>query len=165
MEHAIRKHCTVHEDEDPAFYKSMSAKVENLIDQYQDQWDLLADELEKLRTEVVEGRTQGEEGMSQEATTFYHHIINEAFGNGDVPTEVKDKIKALMESVIDLLQDKVGGIDFWQNPDKQKQLRSEIKTALTLTNIPELKQNRERITVEVMKLAKNRHDELLKGIS
>ena len=41
MEHAIRKHCTVHHDEDPAFYKSLSEKVENLIEQYQDQWDKL----------------------------------------------------------------------------------------------------------------------------
>jgi hypothetical protein len=32
MEHAIRKHCTVHNDEDPAFYQSMSQKVENPID-------------------------------------------------------------------------------------------------------------------------------------
>lgn len=37
MEHAIRKHCTVHHDEDPAFYQSLSQKVERLIDQYQDQ--------------------------------------------------------------------------------------------------------------------------------
>ncbi|RLA20012.1 MAG: type I restriction endonuclease subunit R, partial [Gammaproteobacteria bacterium] len=165
MEHAIRKHCTVHEDEDPAFYKSMTEKVENLIDQYHDQWDLLAEELEKLRGEVVEGRSGGEEGMSQEATTFYHHIINEAFDNGEVPIHAKDKMKALMEAVVDMLQETIGGIEFWQNPDKQKQLRSQIKTELTLTNIPELKQNRERVAVEIMKLAKNRHDELLKGIS
>ena len=165
MEHAIRKHCTVHEGEDPEFYKSMSEKVENLIDQYHDQWDLLAVELEKLRGEVIEGRTGGEEGMSLEATTFYQHIINEAFDKGEVPIHAKDKMKALMETVVDLLQETIGGIEFWQNPDKQKQLRSQIKTALTLTNIPELKQNRERITVEIMKLAKNRHDELLKGIS
>ena len=59
MEHAIRKHCTVHFDEDPAFYKSLSEKVENLIDQYQDQWDMLAEELEKLRAEAIEGRKQG----------------------------------------------------------------------------------------------------------
>ena len=28
MEHAIRKHCTVHFDEDPAFYKRLSEKLE-----------------------------------------------------------------------------------------------------------------------------------------
>lgn len=163
MEHAIRKHCTVHHDEDPAFYKSLSEKVENLIDQYQDQWEKLAEELGKLRAEAVEGRKQGEEGMSKEATTFFEHIANEAFEGGKVPADAKVKMKVLMESVVETLQESIGSIDFWSNSDKQKKTRSEIKTALTLTGISELKTNRERIAIEVMKLAKNRHDELLKG--
>jgi type I restriction enzyme R subunit len=163
MEHAIRKHCTVHHDEDPAFYKSLSEKVENLIDQYQDQWEKLAEELGKLRAEAVEGRKQGEEGMSKEATTFFEHIANEAFEGGKVPADAKVKMKVLMESIVETLQESIGSIDFWSNSDKQKKTRSEIKTALTLTGILELKTNRERIAIEVMKLAKNRHDELLKG--
>ena len=163
MEHAIRKHCTVHHDEDPAFYRSLSQKIENLIDQYQDQWEKLAEELEKIRSEAIVGRQQGEDGMSQEATTFYAHIANEAFGNEDVPAAAKPKMKALMEAVVETLQDAIGSIDFWNNSDKQKKTRSEIKTALTLTGIAELKINRERIAIEIMKLAKNRHDALLKA--
>lgn len=163
MEHAIRKHCTVHHDDDPAFYRSLSQKVENLIDQYQDQWEKLAEELEKIRSEAITGRQQGEDGMSQEATTFYAHIANEAFANGEVPAAAKPKMKALMEAVVETLQDTIGSIDFWNNSDKQKKTRSEIKTALTLTGIAELKRNRERIAVEIMKLAKNRHDALLKA--
>jgi len=163
MEHAIRKHCTVHHDEDPAFYKSLSEKVENLIDKYQDQWELLADELEKLRAEAIEGRQSGEDGMSKEATTFFAHIAEEAFVDGKVPREAKAKMKKLMEAIVDTLQDSIGSIDFWTNADKQKKTRSEIKTALTLTGIKELKQNRERVAVEIMKLAKNRHNALLKG--
>jgi len=164
MEHAIRKHCTVHHDEDPAFYKSLSEKVERLIDQYQDHWEKLAEELEKLRDEAIEGRTEGKEGMSREATTFYDHIVNEAFENGEVPSEDKKKIAALMESIVERLQDSIGSIDYWNNSDKQKKTRSEIKTALTLTGIPELKAKRERIAIEIMKLAKNRHDALLNGL-
>lgn len=73
-------------------------------------------------------------------------------------------MRSLMETVVDALQMSIGSIDFWNNADKQKQTRSEIKTALMLTGIDELKQNRERVAIEIMKLAKNRHDELLKGI-
>lgn len=165
MEHAIRKHCTVHHDEDPAFYKSLSEKVENLIDQYQDKWDKLAEELEKLRDEAIEGRQTGEVGMSKEATTFFAHIANEAFEDGKVPGEAKQKMKVLMEAIVEKLQDSIGSIDYWQNSDKQKKTRSEVKTALMLTGIAELKTNRERIAIEIMKLAKNRHDELLKGVA
>ncbi|WP_018174068.1 MULTISPECIES: type I restriction endonuclease subunit R [unclassified Thioalkalivibrio] len=164
MEHAIRKHCTVHHDEDPAFYKSLSEKVEQLIDQYQGEWEKLAEELDHLRNEAAQGRQQGADGMSREATTFFEHIANEAFEGGGVPDNARAQMKALMESIIETLQHSVGSIDFWQNSDKQKRTRSEIKTALTLSDIPELKQNRERIAVEIMKLAKNRHDQLLKGM-
>jgi type I restriction enzyme, R subunit len=97
MEHALRKHCTVHHDEDPAFYKSLAEKVENLIDQHQDQWEQLAEALEKLRLEAIAGRQTGEEGMSKEATAFYAHIAHEAFEKGKVPTEAKAKMKILMD--------------------------------------------------------------------
>lgn len=165
MEHAIRKHCTVHHDEDPAFYKALSDKVENLINKHQDDWIRLADELDKVRTEALRGRESGEEGMSKEATTFYEHIANEAFESGVVPANAKSKMKDVMEAVVDIMQESIGSIDFWDNADKQKKARSEIKTALTLTQVQELKANRERIAIEIMKLAKNRHTELLKGIN
>jgi type I restriction enzyme, R subunit len=165
MEHAIRKHCTVHHDEDPAFYKKLSEKVENLISQHQDQWDVLAEELEKLRTETLAGRKSGEDGMSKEATTFYEHIANEAFEDGKVPSEAKAKMKALMEAIVETLQESIGSIDFWSNADKQKKTRSDIKTALTLTGIQELKEKRERVAIEIMKLAKNRHDGLINTVA
>ncbi|MCB1647899.1 MAG: type I restriction endonuclease subunit R [Pseudomonadales bacterium] len=164
MEHAIRKHCTVHHDEDPAFYKSLSEKVEFLIDLYQGQWEKLAEELEKLRKVAAEGRKEGESGMSREASTFYDHIVNEAFKDGSVPGSAIPKMRALMEAIVDTLQTNIGSIDFWSNSDKQKRIRSDIKTALILTGIPQLKDHRERIAVEIMKLAKNRHEEILKSI-
>jgi type I restriction enzyme R subunit len=74
-------------------------------------------------------------------------------------------MKGMMEAVVEILQESIGSIDYWHNSDKQKKTRSEIKKALTLTGIAELKANRERIAIEIMKLAKNRHDELLKGLA
>lgn len=163
MEHAIRKHCTVHEQEDPAFYKSLAEKVERLIKLHHDQWEQLALALEKLRDEALAGRQSGADGLSHEASPFYDHVANQAFPGGQVPPEAAPQMKALMESLVDRLQESIGSIDFWTNADKQKRVRSEIKTALTLSGIPELKKNRERVAIEIMKLAKNRHNELLKG--
>ena len=45
MEHAIRKHCTVHFDEDPAFYKRLSEKLEKLIQEHKNNWKALAEGL------------------------------------------------------------------------------------------------------------------------
>ncbi|MDD2934796.1 MAG: HsdR family type I site-specific deoxyribonuclease [Methylotenera sp.] len=160
MEHAIRKHCTIHHDEDPAFYKSLSEKVDALIGKHQDEWDLLVEKLADLRTDAITGRKAGEEGMSKEATTFYEHILQVGFADTAIDSTTKLKFKALMETLVDLLQETIGSIDFWQNQDKQKKLRGLLKTEITKTGIDELKLNRERVSIEIMKLAKNRHDEL-----
>ncbi|GAB4356275.1 MAG: HsdR family type I site-specific deoxyribonuclease [Methylohalobius crimeensis] len=161
MEHAIRKHCTVHHDEDPGFYKSLSEKVERLIDQYQDQWDLLAEELDKLRQEAVAGRQTGKGEMTREATTFFDHIANEAFEGGEVPDEQRPVMERLMEEVVEILQKAVGSHNYWNNPNKQRETRGKLKTALMLSGIEAVKKKRERVAVEIMKLAKNRHDRLV----
>lgn len=162
MEHAIRKHCTVKFDEDPQFYKTLSEKLEHLIDKYQDQWDMLAEELEKLRVEAAAGRKENIEGLDKEATTFYAHVVDLAFKAG-VPAGQTTKMKALMKNIVELLQETIGIIDFWTNSDEQKRLRGELNKILLIADIPEITANYERLAVEIMKLAKNRHDELLKG--
>jgi len=161
MEHAIRKHCTVHHDEDPAFFKSLSAKVDALIEKHHDQWDLLAEKLAELRTEAVAGRTQGDGGMGREATTFYDHIVQVGFAQGTVPAADQAAMQALMEKLVEVLQETIGSLDFWTNADKQKRLRGAIKTEISKAGIEELKIHRERVAVEVMKLARNRHDALM----
>ena len=161
MEHAIRKHCTVHHDEDPAFYKRLSEKVDALIEKHHDEWDLLAEKLAELRQEAAAGRQHGEDGMSKEATTFYEYVVQLGFANGSVSDADKPAFKALMECTVEILQETIASIDFWHNPDKQKRVRGLIKNEIAKTGIEELKLNRERVAVEVMKLAKNRHDELI----
>ena len=160
MEHAIRKHCTVHHDEDPAFFQLLSAKVDALIEKHQDHWDLLAEQLTGLRAQAMAGRQAGDDGMSREATAFYAHILQVGFASGTLDVAHQPAFKALMAAVVEILQDTIGSIDFWHNPDKQKRVRSLIKTEIAKTGIEELKQNRERVAVEIMKLARNRHDAL-----
>ncbi|EKD40154.1 MAG: hypothetical protein ACD_75C00158G0001, partial [uncultured bacterium] len=163
MEHAIRKHCTVKFDEDPAFYKNLSEKLEHLIDQYHGQWDVLAEELEKLRTEAAAGRTESLAGLDKEATTFFAHVVDLAFGEDGVPHSQSGKMKELMRNIVELLQETIGIIDFWNNPAEQKRLRGELNKILLLADIPEVTAGFERLAVEIVKLARNRHEDLVKG--
>ena len=68
-----------------------------------------------------------------------------------------------MNNIVELLQETIGIIDFWNNPAEQKRLRGELNKLLLMADIPQISENFERLAVEIMKLAKNRHDELLKG--
>ena len=116
MEHAIRKHCTVHFDEDPAFYKKLSEKLERLIEQHRDSWDALADDLEQLRKEAIEGRRETVEGLTKEATTFYDHVLQLAYDGGEAPNVDRTLLKKLMLRIVEMLQDTIDVLDFWKKP-------------------------------------------------
>ena len=162
MEHAIRKHCTVHFDEDPAFYKKLSEKLEKLIEDHKNQWDLLAKEMEPLIHDAVSGRESGQEGMTREITTFHDHIADLAFGNNGVPVQHQDALVRVVSKIVEALQETIDIIEFWKKQIEVKRLRGDIGTELLLCGIPELTERHERIAVEIVKLAEKRHHELLR---
>lgn len=160
MEHAIRKHCTVHFDEDPAFYKRLSDKLEKLIQDHKDNWKALAEGYEQIRAEAVAGRRENIEGLNKEETTFYDHVADLAFGPDGVPRQHEAAVKKLMSNVVERLQDTIDILDFWKKPIEIKKLRGNIATELLLTNIPEIVSKHERLAVEITRLAEKRNDEL-----
>jgi type I restriction enzyme R subunit len=162
MEHAIRKHCTVHFDEDPAFYKRLSEKLEKLIEDHRNNWKVLADGYEALRAEAIAGRTDTIEGLSREATTFHDYVVQLAFGGGNAPLAYREPLKRLMMRIVETLQDTIDILDFWEKPVEVRKLRGNIDTEIILANIPQLAGNHERIAVEIVKLAEKRHGELTK---
>ncbi len=162
MEHAIRKHCTVHFDEDPAFYKRLSEKLEKLIQAHQSNWDVLAEGYEQLRSEALAGRTGALEGLTREATTFYDYVAQLAFDGGEVPAEERESLKRLMARIVETLQDTIDIIDFWKKPIEVKRLRGNIDAEILLANLTQLNDKHERIVVEIVKLAEKRHLDLTK---
>jgi len=162
MEHAIRKHCTVHFDEDPAFYKRLSEKLEQLIRQYHDNWEALAEGYEQLRREALEGRTETITGLGREATIFHDFVVELAFEEGEVPEEHQDTLRQLISGIVELLRETIAVLDFWQKPIEVKMLRGRIDTEILLAGIPELTARHERLAVEIVKLAEKRHEELIR---
>jgi type I restriction enzyme R subunit len=160
MEHALRKHCTVHFDEDPAFYKRLSDKLEKLIQEQKDNWDALAEGYDQLRREAEAGRTDTEEGLTKEASTFYDYVMQLGFDGEQVPADRRQQLKNLMARVVEILQDTIGIIDFWKKPIEVKKLRANIDTEILLADILHLAERHERIAVEIVKLAEKRHGEL-----
>ncbi len=160
MEHAIRKHCTIHFDEDPAFYTKLSEKLEKLIEQHRDNWTALSTDLEQLRTEAMEGRTDEEEGLTREATTFYDYVVQLAYDGGKVPSADNASLKELMQTIVEMLHNTIDVLDFWKKPIEVKKLRGNIDTEILLANIPALAAKHERLAVEIVKLAEKRDAEL-----
>ena len=67
-----------------------------------------------------------------------------------------------MARVVEMLQETIDIIDFWNNLIEVKKLRGNIDTEILLTGIPQLAGMHERLAVEIVKLAEKRNDELTK---
>jgi type I restriction enzyme R subunit len=104
----------VHFDEDPAFYKRLSDKLEKLIQDHKDNWKALAEGYEQIRSEAVAGRRENIEGLNKEETTFYDYVADLAFGPDGVPRQHEAAVKKLMTSVVERLQDTIDILDFWK---------------------------------------------------
>jgi len=161
MEHGIRKHCTIHFDEDPAFYQSLSQKLEHLIQQHREDWDALTRELTHLRNDTMAGRKTTAEGLTREETTFFEHLSNLTFGTTAVPPGYLAAMKKLASELVQILQGSIGIVDFWSNPAEQARLRGELADALLMADIPEVTASFNRLAVEILKLAKHRHEQLV----
>lgn len=161
MEHAIRKHCKVHQDEDPALYDKLSERLESLIKKFKDDWDQLCQNLKELTEKVKAGRKDTDEGVSKQEAPFYDHIIRLAFKSDQAPEEHRDRIQQLVRDIISDLQETIGIINFWKKGSEVKTLRGKISDHLMFSGIDEITGNSDKITTEIMAMAKARHQELV----
>ncbi|MCC5805448.1 MAG: M48 family metallopeptidase [Opitutales bacterium] len=145
MEHAIRKHCTVKFEEDPAFYKRMSEKLERLIQEHGNNWRQLVMQYEKLTDEIRAGRREGIPGVKPEAVSFYEYVRDLAYAKGAIPPGEVDAYKRIINHIVEALQATIGIVDFWNKKLEIKRLRGTIENELLLSGIPALESKHERI--------------------
>lgn len=162
MEHAIRKHCNVNFDEDPALYKKLSEKLDDLIEKHRDNWKTLTEDLEQLRNEAIKGRVETVEGLSKEATPIYARICQLAYESEEAPADDQDSLKNLVQTIETMLREQLKLADFWSKSSRVSALRGDIGIEILSANIPALNQsNYQRVAVEITNLAKVRHKRLV----
>ena len=158
MEHAIRKHCKVHLEEDPVLYQKLSDKLEVLIKKYKDDWDELYRHLFELRSESEAGRKDEKDPRSG---PFFDLIGQIAFGKGGVPSEHASTVMGLVAQVLEKLKRTIGIINFWGNPPEVSKLKGELSDLLLFSNVDEIMGKSDKIVTEIAALAKVRHKDIL----
>jgi type I restriction enzyme R subunit len=162
MEHAIRKHCTIHFDEDPAFFKRMSEKLDTLIAKHGEDWKMLAESYEALRAEIRSGRGSVEAEQPAEVVVFRDNLFD-LIGDGE-PLSHEDAamLDLLSIRLVAIIRQAISIVDFWQKPDQVRRLRAGIDTELMVSGISTIQDRHQRIAIELAKLAEKRHAELLR---
>lgn len=165
MEHAIRRHIKVNMEKDPALYRRFLERLQQIMERYRGNWENAFDELQALRETINEGRSeQTEEGLNEQELPFYDLILMIGYENSEEPAtqEEKETIKQIVVSLVDLLQDAINKPNFWQARDSEiRKLKGEIDDIFDFSGIKTITENHDKLSVEVVNLAKKRHQELL----
>ncbi|PIB32233.1 restriction endonuclease subunit R [Gaetbulibacter sp. 5U11] len=165
MEHAIRRHIKVNINKDPALYKRFLKRMEEIIERYQGNWDAIVEEFEKVREDLAKGRKSEneEEGLDEQELPFYDFIIFSAFKDEVLTDEEKVALKALTIELVNLLQDAINKPNFWGGrPAEIRKLQGEVEDLLSFNDVDKVSKLHAKLSVEIMNLAKRRHQELIK---
>lgn len=164
MEHAIRRHIKVNMDKDPGLYQKFLERIEQIIERYKDNWEQIITELEKVKDDLEKGRDLevAETGLTIQELPFYDIIAINAFKNSKVELEeTKITLKELVKDLILLLQDAINKPNFWKEREAEiRKLQGEIDDLLDFSGIDEVSSAKERLSIEILNLAKRRHQEL-----
>jgi type I restriction enzyme R subunit len=165
MEHAIRRHIKVNMDKDPGLYQRFLKRMEDILERYKGNWDLIVEEFGKMREDLAKGRKgEGEEqGLSEQELPFYDLIQLSAYGEESIPEADKEAAKVLVAELVELLKDAINKPNFWKGRESEiRKLQGEIDDLFDFSGIDSLSSIHAKLSTEVMNLAKKRHQELTK---
>ena len=151
MEHALRHHISKHRNEDPVYYRKLSERVESILQQFKDSWEMQLKLFEEMREELKKGRTE-ESGVDPVVLPF-RDMLAEARDGNDSADDINQSAKAL----VDLIREEAAAVGFWRSAHMQNRLRGLLVDFLDRRDLVPFKRL-EKTAGDMLILAKeNRH--------
>lgn len=150
MEHAIRWHIKVNLDKDPTLYRRFKDRLEMILNAYKENWEEITKELSILRDEMKVERKKEE--------PFFD--LMSSFLNQPNETEI-EYCKILTEKVLSIIKESALIRNFWNKPAEIRKMEGKLEEEITFSFLNDLKVRAAEISTEIMKLAKNRINNLL----
>ena len=162
MEHALRKHITVHMDEDPAWFGPLSEKLEEVLRKYQDDWAEQAKQMQLLVVEAQTGRPKDAvDGVVSKAVPFYELMVKGLEKISKLQPTEKASIKSFVNDLIPVFKVELNTPGFWSNPTMVSGLRGMVEDRLVDTGVDVVVEKYESLAHEIVQLAKARQLDLL----
>lgn len=135
IENAIKHHIKIKIEDDPEYYKSLSQRLEDIIRKHKDKWEELVQMLLDFRDNIEEERQEGADGLGLTETEYaFHNIlmaeITAARGEDSLDQAIEDSVKAVVQSLVAVMDEASQIVDFFNKWDEQKRLKVSIKRAI-----------------------------------
>lgn len=131
MEHAARYYISKHYQEDPVFYRKLSERLQEILQQFVDNWAARVEALRELTRDIAHGRPPNEFGLDLNLEArFYDIVLEEASKEQELTYERRAEFAKLAVEIVELIRHHLGRMDFWRNPFNREVLQQEIAVLL-----------------------------------
>jgi type I restriction enzyme R subunit len=161
MQHAIRLQLAIKQLEDPTFYKTLSEKLEAILQQLKDRWDEQIIAMEALLREMTQADSAYRvEGIEPKVYGPFFGVIREEYEKaGGLPlTESPAELKRLVDltrELVEQIQQEIRTVDFWHDNNSRRQLESWLYKTLRQSRV--IPKNRaEALATQLMQIAEHR---------
>jgi type I restriction enzyme R subunit len=144
IEHAIKHHINVKLDEDPEYYKSLSEKLNGIIEKHKEHWDELVQMLMDFRDDIETKPKPMPPGIGPAEGPFYNILMAEIARARDdeaIDQSTHDEVIEITKKLVGMLDEATAIVDFFNKPDEVSEITKQIKRTLVGSSFdaPELR--------------------------
>jgi type I restriction enzyme R subunit len=131
VEHAIRHYIDINIDEDPELFASFAEMLEQILQQFADNWELIYQELEKLRQKMAAKEREQTYGLDRKRQMPIFRIMRaELWDNRDLNEDEIAQNVDLTLNTFNLIEREVRTAGFWDSTPAQNRLKGELQQLL-----------------------------------
>ena len=135
VEHAIKAHLKVKLDDDPEYYQSLALRLEEIIQKYQQKWEVLVQQLLLFRDGIEQEKTQQNEelGLSELEGPFYRSLmaeITKAASDDTMDEETHQRVLDLTKELVAEFQEATQIVGFFDKWDEVTRIKKQIKRSI-----------------------------------
>jgi len=117
MQHAARYHIIGFSQQNPAYARKMSEKLEEILQRFTDDWDAMERELRKFIEELRQGDRNEFPDLDPRAQVPFVGLLLEEYGKGRQLTDAQQSTAiATTLDIVERIRQEIRKVGFWKNP-------------------------------------------------
>jgi len=168
IEHAIRHHLDVELDDDPELQASFAEALKKILEEFQNNWKKITEELEKLRQRIINAGKEPTYGLHRKKQMpFFRMLKKELLGDAELDEGAISSLVSLTQQIYGEVERELKLTGFWESIPARNKLKEDIQRTLLQpehSKLPGIVQNRKRIIGRVMEIAEKNHDIILYAV-
>ncbi len=142
IESAIKHYIDINLEQDEEYYKSLSAKLDEILRKKSEHWNELVQMLLDFRDTIESNRQQAAHDLGLNEIEFaFHNIllaeVSRIQGDDAVGEARHDEIIQLTKELVQMLDEATHIVDFFNKHDEIKRVQRDIKRSLVASNFDE----------------------------